>query len=173
MLPIGATERFATRNVRIRASFRRNGNGLRKGTIQFFAKPMPQFDAVRQDIFLVAAGRAIAGSPDREWSKGGWASEERLDHRSSLPSPSPVSIAISPNNVTERHFLSVPGGGICQKMASKGALDARTKIELCSSSVLYQEGFMFRTVVEEAAALASITLFLGMIAIWAQIIARL
>jgi hypothetical protein len=32
---------------------------------------------------------------------------------------------------------------------------------------------MFRTVVEEAAALASITLFLGMIAIWAQIIARL
>jgi len=32
---------------------------------------------------------------------------------------------------------------------------------------------MFRTVVEEAAALASITLFVGMIAIWAQIIARL
>jgi hypothetical protein len=32
---------------------------------------------------------------------------------------------------------------------------------------------MFRAVVEEAAALASITLFLGMIAVWAQVIARL
>jgi hypothetical protein len=32
---------------------------------------------------------------------------------------------------------------------------------------------MFRTVVEEAAALASITLFLGMIAVWAQVIATL
>ena len=29
---------------------------------------------------------------------------------------------------------------------------------------------MFRTVVEEAAALASLTLFLGMIAVWAQVI---
>ena len=32
---------------------------------------------------------------------------------------------------------------------------------------------MFRAVVEEAAALASLTLFLGMIAIWAQVIAAL
>ena len=32
---------------------------------------------------------------------------------------------------------------------------------------------MFRAVVEEAAALASITLFLGMIAVWAQVIAAL
>jgi hypothetical protein len=32
---------------------------------------------------------------------------------------------------------------------------------------------MFRALVEEAAALASLTLFLGMIAIWAQIIATL
>jgi hypothetical protein len=31
----------------------------------------------------------------------------------------------------------------------------------------------FRAIVEEAAALASITLFLGMIAIWAQVIATL
>jgi hypothetical protein len=30
---------------------------------------------------------------------------------------------------------------------------------------------MFRAVVEEAAALTSITLFLGMIAIWAQVLA--
>ena len=32
---------------------------------------------------------------------------------------------------------------------------------------------MFRRIVEEAAALASLTLFLGMIAIWAQVIATL
>ncbi len=32
---------------------------------------------------------------------------------------------------------------------------------------------MFRAIIEEAAALASITLFLGMIAIWAQVIATL
>jgi hypothetical protein len=32
---------------------------------------------------------------------------------------------------------------------------------------------MFRAVVEEAVALASITLFLGMIAVWAQVIVRL
>jgi hypothetical protein len=32
---------------------------------------------------------------------------------------------------------------------------------------------MFRAIIEEAAALASLTLFLGMIAIWAQVIATL
>jgi hypothetical protein len=32
---------------------------------------------------------------------------------------------------------------------------------------------MFRAVLEEAAALASITLFLGMIAIWAQVLSTL
>jgi hypothetical protein len=32
---------------------------------------------------------------------------------------------------------------------------------------------MFRAIVEEAAALASLSLFLGMIAIWAQLIASL
>ncbi|MHC2388981.1 hypothetical protein ACVMFA_003419 [Bradyrhizobium liaoningense] len=32
---------------------------------------------------------------------------------------------------------------------------------------------MFRVLVEEAAALASITLFVGMIAIWAQVIPQL
>jgi hypothetical protein len=35
------------------------------------------------------------------------------------------------------------------------------------------EDAMFRAVIEEAAALASLTLFLGMIAIWAQVIATL
>jgi hypothetical protein len=34
-------------------------------------------------------------------------------------------------------------------------------------------GTMFRAVVEEAAALASLALFIGMIAIWVQIIATL
>jgi len=32
---------------------------------------------------------------------------------------------------------------------------------------------MFRAVVEEAAALASLAMFLGMIAVWAQVIAAL
>jgi hypothetical protein len=34
-----------------------------------------------------------------------------------------------------------------------------------------REGNMFRAVVEEAAALASITLFVGMIVVWAQVLA--
>lgn len=51
-------------------------------------------------------------------------------------------------------------------------LDNRTNDELCSLFVL-REDIMFRAVVEEAAALASITLFLGMIAVWAQVISTL
>jgi hypothetical protein len=38
---------------------------------------------------------------------------------------------------------------------------------------LFSEKAMFRAVVEEAAALTSIALFLGMIAIWAQVIAAM
>ena len=37
----------------------------------------------------------------------------------------------------------------------------------------FREDNMFRAVVEEAAALTSIALFLGMIAIWAQVIAAM
>ena len=37
----------------------------------------------------------------------------------------------------------------------------------------FWEDIMFRAVVEEAAALASITLFLGMIAVWAQVLGAL
>jgi hypothetical protein len=37
----------------------------------------------------------------------------------------------------------------------------------------YQEITMLKTFVEEAAALASISLFVGMIAIWAQLIPQL
>jgi hypothetical protein len=38
---------------------------------------------------------------------------------------------------------------------------------------LHQEAGMFKLFVEEAAALASITLFVGMIAVWAQVIPQL
>jgi hypothetical protein len=41
------------------------------------------------------------------------------------------------------------------------------------SKVLLEETVMLRTFVEEAAALASITLFVGMIAIWAQLFSQL
>jgi hypothetical protein len=37
----------------------------------------------------------------------------------------------------------------------------------------FMENTMVRAVVEEAAALASITLFLGMIAVWAQVLGTL
>jgi hypothetical protein len=40
-------------------------------------------------------------------------------------------------------------------------------------SVAFGGGVMVRAVVEEAATLASLTLFLGMIAIWAQVIAAI
>jgi hypothetical protein len=52
----------------------------------------------------------------------------------------------------------------------KPAACVRTKTELCSSYVLKQEEVMLRVFVEEAAALASIGLFVGMVAIWAQLI---
>jgi hypothetical protein len=51
------------------------------------------------------------------------------------------------------------------------SLDFRNKMgtlfPICSS---HQEASMLRIFVEEAAALASITLFVGMIAVWAQLI---
>ena len=37
-------------------------------------------------------------------------------------------------------------------------------------SMFNREGNMFRAVLEEAAALASITLFIGMIVVWAQVL---
>jgi hypothetical protein len=53
-----------------------------------------------------------------------------------------------------------------------GHVDSGTDHELCSCLVR-REKDMFRAVVEEAAALTSLALFLGMIAIWAQVIATL
>jgi hypothetical protein len=53
-------------------------------------------------------------------------------------------------------------------------LDGRTKKEHCSGYVLnVGAGAMLKTFVEEAAALASIVLFVGMVAVWAQLIPQL
>jgi hypothetical protein len=52
-------------------------------------------------------------------------------------------------------------------------LTPRTKKEQCSSYVPVEEADMLKVFVEEAAALASITLFVGMIAVWAQLISQL
>ena len=41
---------------------------------------------------------------------------------------------------------------------------------ICSK---FKEAVMLKTFVEEAAALASITLFVGMIAVWAQLLPQL
>lgn len=37
----------------------------------------------------------------------------------------------------------------------------------------FREDNMFRTVIQEAAALASLSLFIGMIAIWSQVLGNL
>jgi hypothetical protein len=52
-------------------------------------------------------------------------------------------------------------------------LDQRTKKEQCSLYVPSQEADMLKVFVEEAAALASIVLFVGMIAVWAQLLPQL
>jgi hypothetical protein len=49
----------------------------------------------------------------------------------------------------------------------------RTKKEQCSLYVPIEEADMLKVFVEELAALASITLFVGMIAVWAQLIPQL
>ena len=67
------------------------------------------------------------------------------------------------------------GGGPEHQTDPLPPLDSGTDQELCSRLVLMVvgEGVMIRAVVEEAATLASLALFLGMIAIWAQVIASL
>ena len=52
-------------------------------------------------------------------------------------------------------------------------VDGRTDHELCSLYVRIREDIMIRAVVEEAAALTSITLFVGMIVVWAQVLSVL
>jgi hypothetical protein len=77
----------------------------------------------------------------------------------------------------------VPGPEINQAKSSAGifqtdpppALDSKNKkgtmFFICSRTVGSRT--MLRMFVEEAAALASITLFVGMIAVWAQVIPQL
>ena len=60
------------------------------------------------------------------------------------------------------------------KLTHRRRLTLRTKKEQCSSYVpVLREAGMLKTFVEEAAALASLTLFVGMIAVWAQLIPQL
>jgi hypothetical protein len=54
----------------------------------------------------------------------------------------------------------------------RSPLAFRTKKEQCSLYVLKREVVMLRIFVEEAAALTSIALFVGMIAVWAQLITQ-
>jgi hypothetical protein len=51
-------------------------------------------------------------------------------------------------------------------------LDSRTNNELCSLSVRETEA-MLKAIIQEAAALASLALFIGMIAIWTQVLGNL
>jgi hypothetical protein len=60
-----------------------------------------------------------------------------------------------------------------QPRAPSRRLTLGTKREQCSLYVLMRSKAMLKIFVEEAAALASITLFVGMIAIWAQVIPQL
>jgi hypothetical protein len=53
---------------------------------------------------------------------------------------------------------------------TRRALEFGTKKEHCSLYVLDREVGMLRIFVEEAAALTSIALFVGMIAVWAQLL---
>ena len=62
--------------------------------------------------------------------------------------------------------------GAVSQLTHYPRLTSRTNKEQCSSYVL-EERAMIRTFVEEAAALASIVLFVGMIAVWAQLIPQL
>lgn len=56
------------------------------------------------------------------------------------------------------------------------SLTLRTKKEQCSYYVLMESigsSVMLKTFVEEAAALTSLVLFVGMVAIWAQVIPQM
>jgi hypothetical protein len=63
-------------------------------------------------------------------------------------------------------------GAFFQICPQHPGLTLRTKKEQCSLYVP-EEKAMFRTFIEEAAALASIVLFVAMIAVWAQLIPQL
>jgi hypothetical protein len=54
-------------------------------------------------------------------------------------------------------------------LPAKAAFDTEQNMNYVRS-MFTREGNMVRAVVEEAAALASIALFIGMIAVWAQVL---
>ena len=62
---------------------------------------------------------------------------------------------------------------VSARCATRNWLDAEHIVNYVPFPFKIQERKMVRAVVEEAAALASLSLFLGMIAIWAQVIASL
>src|SRR5262245_3398448 len=88
----------------------------------------------------------------------------------------PINVLLPKHNVPVE--CAVPGRK-CPKRRPKlqecavghEALDREQTVNyvLCS----FREDIMFRAVVEEAAALTSIALFVGMIAIWAQLISAM
>ena len=61
---------------------------------------------------------------------------------------------------------------VCEPRKIKLTHYRRLTLEQTMNYVLFsfRENTMFRAVVEEAAALASLSLFLGMIAVWAQVL---
>jgi hypothetical protein len=67
-----------------------------------------------------------------------------------------------------KSFLS----GSVFKLTHYPSLTSGTNKEQCSHYVPVEESDMLRIFVEEAAALASLTLFVGMIAVWAQLFSQ-
>jgi hypothetical protein len=62
---------------------------------------------------------------------------------------------------------------MCDRRAARRGLPLTLEQTMNYVLLSFEEDNMVRAVVEEAAALTSIALFVGMIAIWAQVIASL
>ena len=77
--------------------------------------------------------------------------------------------------LSSRSPLGVNQRVCCSKQPGPASLDSRNEIRTLFFICSHFEGSrtMLRMFVEEAAALASITLFVAMIAVWAQVIPQL
>jgi hypothetical protein len=73
----------------------------------------------------------------------------------------------------EASATASPGGNVSNGPITGGLTRERIGNYVLSLFLFSGERVMIRAVVEEAAALASLSLFLGMIAIWAQVISSL
>jgi hypothetical protein len=73
----------------------------------------------------------------------------------------------------EARETASPSGNVCNGAITGGLTLEQIRNYVLSLFFISGEKVMIRAVVEEAAALASLTLFLGMIAIWAQVISSL